>query len=216
MFRRIKETIKFEKENMPDYQYKFNYHFLFPFVFVFIIGPLIALAFSIPLGISGSKNYLLPIIIWACILFVMLVILIPYGKYVSKKVIVDQVNILNELTKVIDLKAVILVLEKKGICNNIGFFTVDENVIPFDDLRYVFVAQYASGKTFLSLVIHSDRYENDSFLDIDVNVYTLIKKKNFYIENSEIFTMFEKNKKAFMSKLLKRNSSIRFRQNDII
>lgn len=209
MFRKL-------KENMPDYQYKFNYHFLFPFVFVFIVGPLIALAFSIPLGISGSKYYLLPVMIWACILFVMLVILFPYGKYVSKRVIEDQINILNQYTKIIDFQIALKDLENRGICNNIGFFTVDEDVIPFENMRYMFVAQYPSGKTFLSLVIHSDRYENDSFLEIDVNVYTLIKKKDLYIENTEIFSMFENNKKAFMRTLLKRNSSIRFKKKDII
>lgn len=214
--RKLKEIVKFEKENMPDYQYKFSYYFLFSFAFVFIIGPIIAASISIPMGIANSEYYLLPVIIWAIILFGMLLILIPYGKSVHRRVIEDQVEKINKILITIDYDAAIKSLCDKEVCNQEGFFTVDNDQIPFDQLRFNFVAQYWGGKTFLSLVIHSDRYPNDSFLDIDSNVFTLIKSKKLNIENQEMFKFMETNPKTFVSKLVKRGSTMRFKKNDFI
>jgi len=213
---KFKDIVKFEKENMPEYQYKFNYYFLFPFVFVFIIGPIIAASISIPLGIANAQYYLLPVIIWAIILFGMLLILIPYGKSVQKRVIEDQVEKINKTLITIDYDVAIKALNDKEVCNQEGFFTVDNDLIPFEQLRYMFIAQYWGGKTFLSLVIHSDRYPNDSFLDIDSNVFTLIKSKKLNIENQEVIKFMETNPKTFMSKLVKRGSTMRFKKNDLI
>jgi hypothetical protein len=215
MIKQIKEAAKFEKENMPDYQYKFNYLFLLPFAFVFTVGPIIAVAFAIPMGLSDSKYYMLPVIIWATILFTMLGILIPYGRYVTKRVIDDQVRILDKNLILVDLNEALLRLEEKNICNLEGFFTVDKDVIQFDELKYMFFAQYWGGKTFLSLVIHSEKYENDSFIDIDCDVYTLIKSKKLLVENSDVFSFLENNRREFMAKLVKRSSTIKLKQNDL-
>jgi hypothetical protein len=213
---KFKDIVKFEKENMPDYQYKFSYYFLFPFILVFIVGPIIAASISIPMGIANSEYYLLPVIIWAIILFTMLLILIPYGKSVQKRVVEDQVEKINKILITIDYDFAIKTLNDKGVCNQEGFFTVDKDVIPFEQLRYMFVAQYWGGKTFLSLVIHSDRYPNDSFLDIDNNVFTVIKSKKLKVENLEMIRFMETNTKAFISKLVKRSSTMRFKKNDLI
>lgn len=213
---KFKDIVKFEKENMPDYQYKFNYYILFPFAFVFIVGPIIASSISIPLGITNSEYYLLPVIIWAIILFGMLMIIIPYGKSVHRRVIEDQVEKINKTLIMIDYDVAIKTLSDMDICNQEGFFTVDNDQIPFEQLRFMFVAQYWGGKTFLSLVIHSDRYPNDSFLDIDSNVFTLIKFKKLNIENQEMIKFMETDPKAFISKLVKRGSTMRFKTNDFI
>lgn len=214
--RKIKEIVMFEKENMPDYQYKFNYYFLFPFILVFLGGPIIALSISIPLGIANSEYYLLPVIIWAIILFTMLLILIPYGRSVQKRVVEDQVEKINKILTTVDYDLALKTLNDRGVCNQEGFFTVDKDVIPFEQLKYMFVAQYWGGKTFLSLVIHSDRYPNDTFLDIDNNVFMLIKSKKLKVENQEMMRFMETNTKAFTNKLVKRSSTMRFTKNDLI
>lgn len=217
MFNKIREAVRFEKKNMPDYQYKYSYCFLFPFIFVLLIGALIAIAVSIPLGIVGSVYYLLPVIIWGIIVFIMLFIMVPYGKYVkyvNKRVVEDQSNRLDEITKTVDINIAVKKLTKEKICNDIGFLTVDDDIIQYSNLRYLFVAQYFGGKTFVSLVVHSKRYENDSFYDMDKFLYTIIKSKNLFIENTNIFSMFENNKISFMRKLLIRNSTINFKQKD--
>jgi hypothetical protein len=214
--RKIKEIVKFEKENMPDYQYKFNYYFLFPFILVFLGGPIIALSISIPLGIANSEYHLLPIIIWAIILFTMLLILIPYGRSIQKRVVEDQVEKINKILTTVDYDLALKTLNDRGVCNQEGFFTVEKDVIPFEQLNYMFVAQYWGGKTFLSLVIHSDRYPNDTFLEIDNNVFTLIKSKKLKVENQEMIRFMETSTKAFTNKLVKRSSTMRFTKNDLI
>ena len=53
---RLKEILKSERENFPDYYLKYNRAVVLPFVLAFIFGPLIVLAVSIPIGIKYGEH----------------------------------------------------------------------------------------------------------------------------------------------------------------
>lgn len=55
---RLKEILKSERENFPDYYLKYNRAVVLPFVIAFIFGPLIVLAVSIPIGIKYGEHIL--------------------------------------------------------------------------------------------------------------------------------------------------------------
>ena len=63
---KFKEIVKFEKENMPSYQYDFLYKRLLPGMIYVVGGALVVIILSIVLFFTTESNIIpiIPIIVW--------------------------------------------------------------------------------------------------------------------------------------------------------
>lgn len=205
---KLKEIHKYEKAHLKDYEYKYNYFFLAPFVFVFIIGPLIALAFTIPMAINESEYYFVPIIIWGGILLSMCVVLVPYTKYVKKRLILDQVSELRKSQNLIDVSDAIEHLNSIKDFDANSIYVDREKKVALSEFTFNFYASIEREKIKILLIAFSKEYGEFPF-EIDNNLYTYIKHQRL-LKGNTIFELFERDIDYFVRLLIKNRSTDRF------
>jgi hypothetical protein len=210
-FNKLKAIHSYEKSYMKDYEYKYSYYFLAPFAFVFIIGPLIAVAISIPMGINESKYYLVPVFIWGGILLSMCVVLIPYTLYVNKRKIKDQLFTMEEL-KSYDYQEVINHLDSIKQFNENGIYIDYDRLVPLSDFDFDFYAFIQRSSVRILLIVFSKEYGEHSY-EMDKYIYAYIKENNL-LENNKAFRIFDENPENFMNILFKKKTTKNFKLSD--
>ena len=120
---RLKEILKSERENFPDYYLKYNRAVVLPFVIAFIFGPLIVLAVSIPIGIKYGEHILtfVPFIAWSAVLALFTALYVVIGKRVKKRLIADRAAELEDRFKDIPLNEAAEILRQNLVINYCGF-----------------------------------------------------------------------------------------------
>ena len=160
---KFKEVLKFEKENMPDFQWKLE-KFLFVFLVVWIGGAILTICACLAIELSSGEDgglWYIPLIVWACAVFGMLIPLIIKSKKVRANLWRYHTEKLNREFYDIDYTEARQNLIDGGKMTEEGFIVTHENgtseVIPFDDVEIAFNPHYWGGKIFMYLVFQDNK-----------------------------------------------------------
>ena len=211
---KFKEVLKFEKENMPDFQWRLE-KFLFAFLAVCLGGGILmicaCLAISLLSGEDGGLWYI-PLIVWVCAVVGMTVPLVIKSKKVKAKLWRYHTdNLLKEFYDTDYAEARQKMLDD-GKINEDGFIIPvgdgKNEIFPFDEVRIIFNPQFWGGKLFLQVVLVG---KNDlTYVDgMDNTYYNFLIRHTGLIMNKNTFELFDKDKERFVKALLKNNDALR-------
>ena len=210
---KLKEVLKFEKENMPDFQWKFE-KFLFAFLAVWLGGALLALCAALIIGaVSGEDGvWYVPVIIWACALAGMLITLIIKSKKVKPKLIRYHTdNLLREFYDLDYSEARQKMLDGGKITEEGFIVSVEDGkseIIPFDEVKIAFEPRFWGGKLFLNIALadKNDRVFADC---MDNGYYNFLIRHTGLIVDKYLFELFDKDKEKFVKTLLRNNDAFK-------
>jgi len=109
---KFKDIVKFEKENMPSYQYDFLYKRLLPGMIYVVGGALVVIILSIVLFFTTESDIIpiIPIIVWGIIVIPLLVLFVIHSKKMSLRLLQDKSNEFEKKYKTIDYKKVYMTI----------------------------------------------------------------------------------------------------------
>lgn len=210
---KVKEVLKFEKENMPDFQWKYE-KFLFAFLLIWLGGAILTLIASMIIGfVSGESGGLwyIPLIIWGSALFVTLVIFVIKTKKVRRKLIAFQTEKLSREFYITDYsKAKQKLLDKQKISADGLIIEADDifesSIIPFEQVRMLFNPRFWGGKLFLDFIMQdaSGRFVIE---ELNNDFYNFLTHHSSFIVNLNLFQLFCEDKEKFVKLLLKYNNA---------
>lgn len=211
---KLKEILKNERENLPDYCLKYNRTVVIPFAVLFIAGPLIVLAVSIPLGIKYEEHILtfVPLIAWTAVLAVFTALYAVIGKRVKKRLIEDRAAELEETFKDIPLDEAAEILKKDRVINDNGFICADkegfgETAVPFGEACFAFGFYVEYTKIILNIAVGRNGSEEVSAVfALDGTLYNFLIKKGFDLSGNYVFDLLISDKKKFAEMLLNRKN----------
>lgn len=206
---KFKEIVKFEKENMPSYQYDFLYKRLLPGMIYVVGGALVVIILSIVLFFSTESNIIpiIPIIVWVISVIPLLVLFVIHSKKMSLRLLQDKSNEFEKKYKAIDYKKAIAKLEDKLLIKDNTLY-YDEESIKLEDCIVYFYAKTLSGAYSFSLLFYKKEEPiNDAILilDLDNSLITYFANNTYLIYNQSAFLLFANDKKEFLRLLLKYN-----------
>ncbi len=209
---RFLETVRFEKEHMPAYQFKFLYRMVLPSI-IFILGGAVLCAIFTVIGAALDLMLLglIPACIWGCVMAVLMVLIVVYSRKTSKRLIKDRTEELQSYFELIDYDKAKGTLASDNIIKD-GYLIVDDEADPFDtkseikldDCRIEFFCKTRSGAYIYALVFFAKA--DNVFLttvELDKNSYTFFSRNARLIENGDIFELFMQNRKEFITLLHK-------------
>ena len=208
----FKEALKFEKENMPDFQWKFE-KFVLAFVAVFLGGAILAIGASLLIDlVSGEKGALwcIPIVVWGCVALGMLIPLVIMSKKVKRQLVrYHSDKLLQEFYDTDYSEARQKMFDSEKITEE-GFVISSEDetnvTIPFDKVSIIFNPRFWGGKLFLEIVLIDK--SGGVFIDyLDNSYYNFLIRHIHLIRNEPIFELFDKDKERFVKMLLRYNNA---------
>ena len=209
---KLKEILKNERENFPDYYLKYNRAVVLPFVIAFIFGPLIVLAVSIPIGIKYGEHILtfVPFIAWSAVLALFTALYVVIGKRVKKRLIADRAAELEDRFKDIPLNEAAEILRQTHVINDSGFICEDKEVfsetaVPFGEARFAFGFYVEYTKIVLNIAVgRNGSDEVSAVFALDGALYNFLIKKGFDLSGNYVFDLLINDKKKFAELLLNR------------
>lgn len=92
---KFKKVVQFEKEHMPEYQYRFLYKRVLPSFFYILGGAVFALVWGMVFDFCTNLKVIpyIPLIIWMITTFVLLVLFIIYGKKNTNRSVKKQLSL---------------------------------------------------------------------------------------------------------------------------
>lgn len=208
---KFKDIVKFEKENMPAYQYNFLYKRLLPGLFYVIGGALVVIILAIVLYFTTESDIIpiIPVIVWGISVIPLLFLFVIHSRKNSKRLLIDKTNEFEKKYKIIDYKKALEQLENNmHIKADMLYF--DDNSITLEDCLVYFYAKTLSGAYSFSLVFYKNEEPiNDAILILDINssLITYFVKNINLIYNQTAFLLFVNDKKDFLRLLYKYNDS---------
>ena len=212
----FKKALEFEKENMPDFQWKLE-KFMFAYMAVFLGGGILmicaCLVMSLLSGEDGGLWYI-PLIVWACPAIGMTIPLFIMSKKVKAKLWRYHVENLNKEFYDIDYAEARQNLIDNGKITEEGFVWVDEDsgktqILPFDEARVVFNPEFWGGKLFMYIVVLD---KNDRVFvgnGMDNAYYNFLLRHSGLIIDKNLFALFDKDRERFVKALLKTNNALK-------
>lgn len=212
---KLNESLKFEKENMPSFQWKFE-KFMFVFLAVLIGGALITLVVSLILGFLIGDNgviYLIPLFVWVGAVAGMSIALIVVATRVKGKLRVYHAEKLQkEFFKIDGEEAEKRLIANKRITEN--EFILDEKsdfageyeTLPFERAQVEFIPHFYGGRLLLNLAI---RDEADWLLvDVMDNDYCNFLSDHIgLVKNKKLFKLFCTDKAEFARLMVRYNDA---------
>jgi hypothetical protein len=206
---KLKDIVKFEKENMPSYQYNFLYKRLLPGFFYVIGGALFSIILAIILFFTTESDIIpiIPVIVWGVSVIPLLILFVIHSRKNSNRLLVDKTNEFENKYEIIEYKKAIEKLENNMLikANMLHF---DNGSVALEDCLVYFYAKTLSGAYSFSLLFYKkEEPVNDAFLslDLDKNLMTYFIKNINLVYNQEAFLLFANEKKEFMKLLFKYN-----------
>jgi len=206
---KLKDIVKFEKENMPSYQYNFLYKRLLPGFFYVIGGALFSIILAIILFFTTESDIIpiIPVIVWGVSVIPLLILFVIHSRKKSNRLLVDKTNEFENKYEIIEYKKAIEKLENNMLIKaNVLHF--DNGSVALEDCLVYFYAKTLSGAYSFSLLFYKkEEFVNDAFLslDLDKNLMTYFIKNINLVYNQEAFLLFANDKKEFMQLLYKYN-----------
>ena len=208
--KKIKEIVKFEKENMPSYQYDFLYKRLLPGMFYVVGGALVVVILAIILFVTTESEIIsiIPAILWGISVIPLLVLFVIHAKKMSLRLLQDKSNEFEKKYKIIDYKKASEKLEDKMLIkNNILYY--DDMSIKLEECLVFFYAKTLSGDYSFSLLLYKkDEPNSDAILilDLDSSLMTYFVNNTHLVYNQAAFLLFANDKKEFLRLLFKYNN----------
>lgn len=180
----FKQVLQFEKENMPEFQWKYE-KFLFVFLVIWLGGAVIALVCSMLVGflIDGGIVSYIPIMVWGVVLAVTLAIFVKKTVSVNKKLRVYHTEKLEEEF----------------------FLTVDAGEGRFTGKKLAFNPYFWGGKLFLAIVVIENGGDGEGYQieEMDNALYNELIRCGGVDGNPKLFRLFCEDKGAFVKALLR-------------
>ena len=206
---KLKNIVKFEKENMPSYQYDFLYKRLLPGMSYVVGGALVVIILAIILFFTTESEIIpiIPVIVWGISVIPLLVLFVIHSKKISLRLLQDKSNEFEKKYKIIDYKKASENLEDKMLIKDNTLY-YDDMSISLEDCLVYFNAKTLSGVYSFSLLFYKKEEPiNDAILilDLDSSVMTYFVKNTYLVYNQSAFLLFANDKKEFLRILLKYN-----------
>lgn len=203
---KIRDILRFEKENMPDFQWKFE-KFLFFYIVVLIGGGLLALISGLIIGFAVNEEGIycfIPEFVWFAVLAAATVLLVVKSKKVKIGLCSYYYDKLSSEFYTLDFSEAKSNLANDNIINDVGFIvdgdlSIEDGVIPFVQAKFVFNPYIWAGKIFLSI----DGLPID---ELDNNLYNFFRNNRDMIVNRKIFDLFCDDLITFVDMLVRYNS----------
>ena len=227
---KIKELLKYEKDNMPDFQWKFE-KFLGIFILIWLGGAILALIAGLIISFLTKGQILfafIPFIIWVCSLLIGCVILIFKSINVKRQLIAYYFENIEFEYRVIDYdEAKQKLIEEQRITQSgiivdkKNFFDQDyfdeqmqsdgTKIVPFEKIKVIFNPRFFVGKLVFEIVF-MEEYEWAIVDNLDSYLYSYLLNNKSLIENKKVFDLFCENKDRFIRELLKYNNALKMEQ----
>lgn len=213
---RLKETLKFEKENMPDFQWRFE-KFLLAFLAVLLGGALFTLAISLLLGflLDDRIIYLIPLFVWAGAVAAMIVALVIKARRVKAKLRVYYTEKIQKEFFEMDygeakqkLIADKRITENEFIIDTESPFGGEYETLPFDRAEVIFIPYFRSGTILWNLAIKNE--VDWVLVDVMDNAYyNFLRNNPKLVKNEKVFQLFCNDKAEFIRLLVRYNDPAR-------
>lgn len=207
----MKKIIQFEKENMPEYQYRFLYKRVLPGFFFILGGAIFVLAWGIIWDYCTDFKIIpfIPLVIWAITTFVILVLYVIYGKKYTHRLICEKALEFEEKYNVVDIQEAVCFLEQQGsIVENC--IVADGNKISLDDCLTIFHCKTISGVYCFAFGFYSKHNgEQLEVLTADKYLCSYFKASKSPVVNRGLFELFLSDKTKFMKLLLQYNDEVK-------
>ena len=207
--KKIKEIVKFEKENMPSYQYAFLYKRLLPGMFYVVGGALIVVILAIILFVTTESEIIsiIPAILWGISVIPLLILFVIHSKKMSLRLLQDKSNEFEKKYKTIDYKKATEKLEDKMLIKDKTLYYDGINISLEDCLVYFHAKTLSGAYSFSLLFYKKEEPINDAILilDIDNSLITYFVNNIYLVYNQAAFSLFANDKKEFLRILLKYN-----------
>lgn len=207
---KFKEIVKFEKENMPSYQYDFLYKRLLPGMIYVVGGALVVIILAIILFFTTESEIIpiIPIIVWGISVIPLLVLFVIHSKKMSLRLLQDKSNEFDKKYKTIDYKKATEKLEDKMLIKDNTLYYDDMSIYLEDCLVYFYAKTLSGAYSFSLLFYKKEEPISDAFLvlDLDNSLITYFANNTYLIYNQSAFLLFANDKKEFLRLLLKYNN----------
>ena len=212
---KLKQIVQFEKENMPDYQYRFLYKRVMPGFFFVIGGAIFVAVLGVVLSFCTDSEILpfIPEIIWALTTFVLLVLYVIYSKKYTNRLICDKASEFEETYNLVETQEAVDFLKQQGVIVE-DSFVVDENQISLNDCFIVFHCKTISGAYYFAFGFYR---KHDGYplgvLTADKYLCSYFKQYESSVINRKLFKLFLCDKIKFMKLLLQYNDEAKMERN---
>ena len=206
-----KQIVQFEKENMPEYQYRFLYKRVLPGFFFVLGGAIFVLALGMILDYCTDFKYLpfIPLFIWAITTFVLLALYVIYGKKYTNRLISEKALEFDENYNVVETQEAVGFLEQQGMIVD-DCVIVNGEQIRLDDCFIVFRCRTLSGVYHFVFSIYSKQDGKQLIvLFADKYLCSYFNQAKSSIKNRRLFELFLSDKRKFMKLLLRYNDEVK-------
>lgn len=211
----FKGILQFEKENMPDFQWKLE-KFMFAWLAVWLGGAILTLCACLAIGLLSGEDgglWYIPLIVWGCAVAGMTVPLVILTKKVKANLWRYHVENLNKEFYDVDYSEARQKMLDGGKITEDGFIAEYDDgtseVFPFDEVRVVFNPQFWGGKLFLHIVL-IDKNDRIFVTDgMDNAYYNFLLRHSGLILDKNLFELFDRDRERFVKALLKKNDALK-------
>lgn len=209
---KMKELLKFEKDNMPDFQWKYE-KFLFVFLAIFFGGAVLALIAGLIIGFVFGENapWYIPLIVWGgALLGALITLVIKTKKLKAKLLCYHTEQLLRDFYELDYWEAKRNLFNRKKI-TEVGFISDPDDIfevkiIPFEQVNILFYPHFFGGKLFIQFIVF-DKIDW-VFIDyLDNDFYNFLLHHSSFIKNEKLFHLFCEDKEKFTKALLKYNDA---------
>ena len=208
---KFKKVVQFEKEHMPEYQYRFLYKRVLPSFFYILGGAVFVLVWGMVFDFCTNLKVVpyIPLIIWMITTFVLLVLFIIYGKKNTNRLICEKTAEFEKQYHLIARETAIELLEKNRIIIN-NCLILEADCIPLDDCLIIFHCKTISGVYYFGLGFYSKHNgDNLAYLELDNAVCSYFNQGENAVVNDRLFSLFLFDKRKFMQLLLRYNDEVK-------
>ena len=206
---KLKDIVKFEKENMPSYQYNFLYKRLLPGMIYVVGGALVVIILAIILFFTTESEIIpiIPVIVWGISVIPLLVLFAIHSKKMSLRLLQDKSNEFEKKYNIIDYKKATEKLEDKMIIRGNTLYYDDMSISLEDCLVYFYAKTLSSAYSFSLLFYNKEEPINDVILilDLDNSLMTYFVNNIYLVYNQDSFLLFANDKKKYLRLLFKYN-----------
>ena len=206
-----KQIVQFEKENMPEYQYRFLYKRVLPGFFFVLGGAIFVLTIGMILDYCTDFKILpfIPLCIWGITTFVLLVLYVIYGKKYTNRLISEKALEFDSKYSVVEIQEAVNFLEQQGTIVGDCIIVSGER-IRLENCLVVFHCKTVSGVYHFAFGFYSKHNAKQlEVLTADKYLCSYFKQFENSVINRILFELFLYDKRKFMKLFLKYNDEVK-------
>ena len=168
---KCKKIVQFEKENMPEYQYRFLYKRVLPGFFFVLGGAIFVLVIGMILGYCTDNIILsfVPLFIWGITTCVLLALYVIYSKKYTNRLISEKSLEFDSKYSIVEIQEAVSFLGQQGLIVG-DCIIVDKQCIRLEDCFVVFHCKTVSGVYYFAFGFYS-KYNNEQLVVLTADKY---------------------------------------------